>query len=117
MNSMNDEMIVAMLMFLFAGGFAIILGILIGKAVKKEQNIHENGIETDGIVVDCKSYLANGKTVSVTRHTTIVEFTGNDGKRHQCKLNYSGKMPVGRKMRIKYLPGKYDYIVFVSQEI
>lgn len=114
---MTNETIIAILMFLFAGGFAIILGILIGNAVKKEQDIHENGVETDGIAVNSKSHLCDGKRACTINYTTFIRFTGDDGKEHQSKLNYSGRIPVGRKVRIKYLPGKYDHIVFVSQEI
>ena len=110
---MPNEITIPLLMLLIASGFMILVGILIGSAVKKERKIHENGIEVDSVVVRNESRLRDGSR----RYTSFVKFMGDDGTEHECSLNYSGHMPIGRKVRIKYLPGKYDYVVFVSQEL
>jgi hypothetical protein len=46
-----------------------------------------------------------------------VRFTGPNGETEERELDYVGEMPVGRKVRIQYIPGKYQRVVFISQQI
>ena len=101
------------LMGVFALALCIFAVVVIRWTLRREKLIQENGIETDAIVIKDETYRSNGRT----RHKTHVLFTGIDGKTHLCVLGYAGGMPVGRKLRVKYLPGEYDYVSFVSQEL
>lgn len=88
----------------------IIVAIIACKAaVRKNAEIQQNGICVDSVVVSNERYK--------DYYRTIVRFTGDDSQEHECALSYRGGMPVGRKVKIQYIPGKYDNVLFVSQEI
>lgn len=83
-------------------------------AIKKEKNIYTNGIEVDSVVVKCEHYFDRDHD---SRYRCYVKYVGNDGSDHEGLLNVRTTLPIGRKVRVKYLPEKYDEVVFVSQEI
>lgn len=83
-------------------------------ASKKETEIYTNGIEVDSIVVKCEQYYDRDHD---SRHRCYVTYVGNDNMEHEGLLNVRTTLPIGRKVRVKYVPGKYDTVVFVSQEI
>lgn len=104
------------LMIGFAVSFLILAGILIKYALKKEKAIYQNGIETDS-VVSRVDYRLTGNRGSGRHYYCYVTFTGDDGLEHEALLNLASNLPIGRKVRIKYLPPKYDQAVFISQEL
>lgn len=94
--------------------FLSILFALIKYAIKKEQQIYTDGIETTSVVYKIEEYLNQDCR---KRHRCYVRYHGNDGKEHIGLLNLRSNLPLGRKVHIRYLPDKYDTVVFVSQEI
>ena len=104
------------LMIGFTVGFLILTGILIRYATKKEKQIYEKGIEVDSVVSRIESRMRSHHSTGHTYHC-YVKFTGNDGNEHEALLNLCSNLPIGRKVKIKYLPPKYDQAVFVSQEL
>lgn len=83
-------------------------------ATKKEQNIYNIGIEVDSVVSKCEHYFNRDHD---SRYRCYVEYIGNDNLEHEGLLNLRTNLPIGRKVRVKYLPGKYEEVVFVSQDI
>jgi hypothetical protein len=100
----------------FSVGFLILTGILIKYAIKKEKQIYEEGIETDSVVSRTESRMKSHHGSGRIYHC-YVTFIGNDGKEHEALLNLRSDLPIGREVRIKYLPNKYDEAVFISQEL
>lgn len=94
--------------------FLTIVIIAVHTASKREQAIYANGIEVDSVVVRCDASLNQDHD---TRYRYYVKYKGNDGSEHEGLLNVRTTMPVGRKVRIRYIPGSYDEVVFVSQEL
>lgn len=112
------------LMIGFIVGFLILTGILIRYATKKEKQIYEEGIEVDSVVSRIESRMRSHHGTGHTYHCYVthtyycyVTFTGNDGNEHEALLNLRSNLPIGRKVKIKYLPPKYDQAVFISQEL
>ncbi len=89
--------------------FTALILFLVKIAMDKEKEIMINGIETDSVVI--KVDKINGK------YTNYVRYIGNDERYHEAALNISCDLPLRRKVIIKYLPDKYEKVVFVSQEI
>lgn len=83
-------------------------------AGEKEKNIYENGLEVESIVVRCEHYFTSDHD---SRYHCYVKYEGNDGLYHEGLLNVRTDLPVGRKIRIRYLPEKYNEVVFVSQKL
>ncbi len=83
-------------------------------ASKKEQNIYNIGIEVDSVVAKCEHYFDRDHD---SRYRCYVKYIGNDNIEHEGLLNVRTNLPIGRKVRVKYLPEKYEEVVFVSQEI
>lgn len=94
--------------------FGALAAVLITAAVKRENNMRTNGIETDSVVVDGEMYYDSDNR---SRYNCYVKFVGDDNEEHIARLNVASDLPIDRKVRIKYLPGKYDYVAFVSQEL
>lgn len=94
--------------------FAVFFIAIVAIAVKKEKNIYANGIETDSVVVRVEHYFNRDHD---SRYRCYVRYIGDDFLDHEGLLNVRTDLPVGRKVRIKYLSGKYDSVVFISQEI
>ncbi len=94
--------------------FLAIVVTVIKIAIKKEKDIYSYGIEVDSVVVNCEQYFDGDHAL---RHHCYVKYVGDDGIEHKGLLNARTTLPVGRKIRVKYIPGKYDEVVFVSQEI
>ena len=83
-------------------------------ASKKEQNIYTTGIEVESVVAKCEHYFDRDHD---SRYRCYVKYVGNDNLEHEGLLNVRTNLPIGRTVRVKYLPGKYEEVVFVSQEI
>lgn len=94
--------------------FLAIVVVAIKIAIKKEKDVYSYGIEVDSVVVNCERYFSEDNT---SRHHCYVKYVGDDGIEHKGLLNTRTTLPVGRKVRVRYIPGKYDEVVFVSQEI
>ena len=87
----------------------VIAGItVLVKAMRTSGKIYMEGVEADSVVVRTEP---SGKG----RCSSYVEYVGDDGAKHESLLNVD--LPVGRKVRIKYIPGKFDEVVFISQEL
>ena len=100
-------------MFVFVISFLALLFWLIHQAKKKEDEIYTQGIEAQAVVSSNEMYYRNGNR----RYNCFVEFTGDDDMRHKGHLNVSTDLPIGRRVRIRYLSGKYENVVFVAQEL
>ena len=100
-------------MLIFVISFLALLFWLIHQAKKKEDEIYTQGIEAQAVVSSNEMYYRNGNR----RCNCFVEFTGDDGMRHKGRLNLSTDLPIGRRVRIRYLPGKYENVVFMAQEL
>lgn len=107
---------IVVIMIIIAVMFFCLVSVLVKTALKNEKNIYQNGIETDS-VVSRVDYRLNGNRGSGRHYYCYVTFTGNDGLEHEALLNLSSNLPIGRKVKIKYLPPQYDKAVFVSQEL
>lgn len=73
------------------------------------------GIEIDSIVcrVEEKWDIDSHKRY----YNAYVKYIGDDNLEHEALLNVRNNFPYGRKVKIKYLPTKYDYAIFLSQEL
>lgn len=92
--------------------FITIIIIAVKIASKREQNIYVNGLEAKSVVIRCvQEHNDDGNP----RYRSYVKYIGNDGAEHEALLNVQTNLPVGRVVHVKYLPGKYDEVVFVSQ--
>ena len=94
----------------------IIFAILIYYSYKMENNILQNGIETDAVVTKVTAVYDSDR-IDKRRYTAYAKFIGDDTNEHEAVLSASINFPYGKKLRVKYLPGKYDYCVVVSQEV
>lgn len=93
--------------------FALLLFLLISDSYNKEVNIYNNGIETNSIVIRVEP---NG--ISGDRHYhSFVEYMDENGEKHEGMLNVRSNFPIGRKIKIKYISGKFKNVVFVSQDL
>ena len=93
---------------------AIVFAAIVIVAIKKEKAVYANGIEAESVVVKVDHYFNSDHK---SRYRCYVRYVGDDFKEHEGLLNVRTDLPLGRKVIIKYLPGKYDSVVFVSQEI
>lgn len=105
--------LVPIFMLLFFIVFFALAFTLIHFATKRENEVYSDGIEVDSIVSRSGHYIKFGET----KYRTFIKYMGDDGIEHEGRLNAATDLPVGRKVRIRYLPGKYDEVVFVSQEL
>lgn len=89
--------------------FIVFLIALITHSIKLEKEIYDKGIEIDGIVSKVEHHSSSYKC--------YVKYFGDDNLEHEGLLNASLDSSIGRKVRIKYISGNYDYVAFVSQEL
>lgn len=92
---------------------AIVIPLII-VTLKREKEIYENGLEADGVVSRVESRMARIR--NGLEYFPYIRYVGDDGQEHEGLLNVSVQFKIGRKMRIKYLPGRYDEVRFISQE-
>lgn len=91
----------------------IILGVIINSIPifmsKREKNIEINGIEVEATVT---------KVTKARRfYTSYVTYIGDDNNEHEAVIiNISKNFPYGKKLRIKFLPGKYKNCIVVLDE-
>lgn len=102
------------LCFAITLAFFSIIAVAITLAAKSEKKIYNEGTEIEGIVVRNTHHFSNDFH---SRYTCYVRYIGDDGSAHDGALNILADLPIGRKVVIRYLPGKYDTIVFVSQSL
>ena len=75
----------------------------------------KNGIEADAVVTNVVSWkITEGGRKGRTEYTTSVEYLGDDNKKHEATLQCKAYFSKGTELKIKYLPGKYDY-AYLSQ--
>lgn len=104
-----------MTLFLTIFGIVAIMFIfIIVIAIKKEKQIYQNGIETNGVVDKVEQYYDRNHN---SRYRCYIKYIGDDNLEHLGLLNVRTNLPYGRKVKIKYVSGKYNEVVFVSQEI
>lgn len=74
----------------------------------------KHGIETEAVVTDV-SYrkITEGSRKGRRDYFTTVEYIGNDNKKHEATLQCNAHFSKGTRLKILYLPGKYNY-VFLS---
>lgn len=94
-------------------GFVALIMLLINTAAKRERRIYDEGVETTS-VVDRVDVRTEG---GARRYYPRVLYKGVDGEYHLGSLNVRTNLPIGRRVRIKYLPNNFERVVFVSQEI
>lgn len=109
--NMNSTIFIIFAVFIIV--FISIIVIAINVALKKEKQIYQEGIEVDSVVNKVEHYYYDHDL----RYRCYVKYIGDDNLEHNALLNVRSNLPIGRKVRIKFLPGKYDEAVFVSQEI
>ena len=107
-------MIPYLIMAVVVAAFAIVFFTILRIAIKREQAIYNDGLQADSIVSRHERY-SNGD--GKIRFRCYVKYTGNDGREHEGLLNVRSDLPIGRKVKIMYIPGNYDEVVFVSQEL
>lgn len=100
------------LMLLIIIGFFTFIVLAVRYTVKYEQEIKVKGIETEGIV---SRNVSRGPKDNKVRNCYIT-YIGDDGLEHEGLLNLSVNLPVGRKVKIKYLPPKYKHVTYVIPE-
>ena len=93
--------------------FVAVVVTAVKMASKREKEIYSNGIEVNSVVSRNEHYFVDHHS----RYRCYVSYQGDDGSTHEGLLNLRSNLPVGRKVQIKYIPGKYDEVLFVSQEI
>lgn len=94
----------------------IVVVVIVAVVLSKEKKIEKYGIEADAVVT--KVYARrNSDRLAGFDYFPYVGYIGDDNQKHEARLNCNFNPPIGRKMRVKYLPGKYDYVIFISQEI
>lgn len=94
--------------------FLLLSILVIRMAIKKEQNIYENGLEVWGEVSRCEHSLDHDLD---SRYHSYIKYIGNDALEHEGLLNVRTNLPIGRKIKVKYIPQKYEEVVFVCQEL
>lgn len=95
--------------------FISIICTVIYMAIKHEKKIYNEGIEANSVVSKIeRNYDTNNHRYY---YLAYVKYIGDDNIEHEALLNVKTNFPYGRKIKIKYLPPKYDYAVFVSQEL
>lgn len=94
--------------------FAGILIVAVTFASKIEKRVYAEGVEVEGVVVRNVYHFSADHA---SRYTCYVRYRGNDGNDHEGALNISTDLPIGRKVKVKYLPEKYENVVFVSQVV
>lgn len=104
------QFITAMLFFLSNIFVFIVFGLFVWFGIKimikTNKNIEENGIETMAIIISSQ-YCHKRRHRLDHRHYhyhTRVMYVGVDTKEHFVVLNTSEEMPIGAKIKIKYLP-------------
>jgi hypothetical protein len=102
------------IMGIMVAGILIVSPIAFVMSKRRYENIQQNGICVDAVVVANESRT---KSSDIRYNTTVVRFVGNDGLYHDCDLWYSSSLPIGRRLKIQYIPGQYNKVLFVSQEI
>lgn len=93
--------------------FVIILVILLVIATNRDKKIMNEGIEAHSIVCRVEKKWKDGRSY----YNAYVKYIGDDNLEHEALLSAKINFPYGRKIKIKYLPPKYDYAVFLSQEL
>lgn len=82
-------------------------------AAGKEKAIYENGLEVDAVISHIESSWHDGHKY----FNAYATYMDENGTAHEAALNIRTEFPIGRKLRIKYMPDNYGYAVFVSQEL
>ena len=96
----------------------IILGIIIISIIlfmlKREKNIEKNGIEVDAVVTKVTDSYDNDSRIRI--YTSYVKYIGDDNNEHESKIiNISTNYSYGKKLKVKFLPGKYKYCIVVLE--
>ena len=91
---------------------AIVMIVLTRKALRLERDLQENGIVADAVVVRCESRRSDGRI----RYSPYVRYVAG-GKEHEAAINVACNFPIGRKVKIQYIPSKWNYVAFVSQDL
>ena len=105
------------ILFYVIGGIivaAIIIAIVF--AVKRNNNIKKNGIETDAVVSRIKeNETGNDDGSTDYSYTYYVKFTAQDGQVVEAKLGNAPRLTrEGDRVRIKYLPEKPKYAIIIK---
>lgn len=104
---------IVFLMIIFSAIFLILCIALIRWAKKREEKVYKEGIQTESVVCEVTSRLDDG----LRRYYCYVSYTDELGRSQKALLNVASNLPIRRIVHIKYLPGRYDEAVFVSQEL
>lgn len=105
--------IIPLLIILFSAVFLGLVFILVRIAMKRENKVYEQGIEVDSVVSRIKPHLSDGKR----RYSCYVRFFDENGMECEALLNVRSNLPIGRSVRIRYLPENPKEAVFISQEL
>ena len=93
---------------------AIYFVIMIIYSVHRELKIMKSGIEVEAVVTSV-SYLkiTEGARKGRRDYFTNVEYVGDDNEKHEATLNCNAHFSKGTKLKVKYLPGKYNHVVLI----
>ena len=99
-------------MVYFAVIIAILFIIIMIYAIHREIKIRKSGIEVDAVVTKTAK-MHNEQRVGHYDYTPYVEYVGDDNQKHEARLNCNSYFSKGTKLKVKYLPGKYNYVVLI----
>ncbi len=89
-----------------------IIGIIY--AIRREKKIYKYGIEVEAVVTSVfKWKITEGTRKGRIEYNTSVEYVGDDNQKHEATLNCNAHFSKGTKLKVKYLPGKYNYVVLI----
>lgn len=93
---------------------AIFSFIIMIYAIRREKKIYKYGIEVEAVVTNVVRWKTYEKTAKCRiEYTTSVEYVGDDNQKHEALLNCRAHFSKGTKLKVKYLPGKYNYVVLI----
>ena len=93
---------------------AIFSLIMIIFGIRREIKIRKHGIEVEAVATKVVSdRITDGPRRGRFDYTPYVKYIGDDNQEHEAWLNCNVSFSVGEKLDVKYLPGKYDYVVLI----
>lgn len=99
------------IIFVTAVIFLIVIGIICKHQIDETNKILAEGTETEAVV----SKTDHTNTQNGRHYSSYAKFIGDDKIEYETLLSVGGELRIGEKIKIKYLPGKYDYAMFVQR--
>lgn len=78
--------------------------------------IRKYGIEVDAVVTNVVRWkITEGTRKGKTDYTTSVKYVGDDNQEHEATLQCKAHFSKGEKLKVLYLPGKYNYVILSNR--